>query len=281
MTVVRAALLLALIVAQAWVGSDAAASPPTNDTFSGATHSPRLAFLDITSNLEAGTEAFEPTPSCSGTRAATVWYRLETRPDLNLFGTVFINTLGSEFDTVLAVYRGSILPNLVQVACNDNYRPAPPGEVAQSGILLDLAPNEVYYVQVGGKRWFERGRLVFQVLGSDARDATLDANRVCGGIWQSSGSCTLEVGDPVPARGFVTLVVIAAAHSTTSLPPPNASVDIRLVDVAGVNVYASCSRWGSAATICPDVRDAQLAHGTQLICRVQGFPLGSYFCAVL
>ena len=59
-----------------------------------------------------------------------------------------IDTAGSNFDTVLAVYTwdGIIF---TEVACSDDY---PPGEfrTLQSQVTFDAAAGTTYYIQAGG-----------------------------------------------------------------------------------------------------------------------------------
>ena len=56
-----------------------------------------------------------------------------------------IDTLGSNFDTVLAVYTGNALNNLVMVGCDDD---AAGGR--QSRVTFTATAGTTYRVQVGG-----------------------------------------------------------------------------------------------------------------------------------
>lgn len=63
---------------------------------------------------------------------------------------VVIHTFGSDFDTVLAAYRGTTIPTLVRVASNDN-RIVPGVSATHSLIQFDAVKNVPYSVQFGSK----------------------------------------------------------------------------------------------------------------------------------
>ena len=76
----------------------------------------------------------------------TVWYRIvgTGRP-------VTIDTAGSDYDTVIAVYTssgGAFTP--VPGACVDDVPVVPVGRTLQSAVTFDTVANTTYYVQIGG-----------------------------------------------------------------------------------------------------------------------------------
>ena len=75
-------------------------------------------------------------------KGATAWYRF-TAPAT---GSINIDTNGSSFDTVLAVYTGSTLNGLSPRACDDD------GGQGLQSLIADLAVTSgtTYYIQVGG-----------------------------------------------------------------------------------------------------------------------------------
>ena len=86
------------------------APPPTNDNFSAAQIiAGALGSVGATTR-GATAESLEPDPGNS------IWFRWT--PYTN--GLVTFRTGGSAFDTLLCVYRGSTLANLVRLACDDN-----------------------------------------------------------------------------------------------------------------------------------------------------------------
>lgn len=117
---------------------------PHNDDFSRGELLSLLYPREV--EVEQGTqgatlEGVEPI-GCGGT--ATVWFTLP--PAAGGFGLLRLDTAGSDYDTVLGVYRGASLDRLKLVDCNDD---AAPGVDASALSFLAL-PGETYHVQVGG-----------------------------------------------------------------------------------------------------------------------------------
>ena len=121
--------------------------PPPNDNFAAAVVVPTLPsqFTAITNS--ATLEPGEPNaPICAGTTLPignTVWYSFTpgaTTP-------VTVDTFGSNFDTLLAVYTTSALPLPLtpDVACNDDA-----GGTVQSQVSFLATAGTTYHVQVGG-----------------------------------------------------------------------------------------------------------------------------------
>jgi hypothetical protein len=91
--------------------------PPANDNFANAivlsgTTASRTADTNDAATLEAG----EPATVAGATASASVWYRWTAGAN----GQLRIDTLTSDFDTLLAVYTGSAVGSLSEVASNDN-----------------------------------------------------------------------------------------------------------------------------------------------------------------
>src|SRR5207245_8721318 len=103
-------------VALGWV----ALAQPANDDFSNAQAVPSIPFTHGIGTSGATVEPGEPAPSCAPA-GASVWYKYVTPPQPPQAALV-ADTLGSDFDTVLAVYTGTALANLTEVpfACNDD-----------------------------------------------------------------------------------------------------------------------------------------------------------------
>ena len=111
-----------------------------NDTFAGA-YPPRQAPGEAHSvHHGAATEGGEPLACLGVPFSKTVWYKV-TPPA----GTLTVDTYGSNFDTVLAVYTGSAVNALSLVACNDES-----AGTHQSVVAFAATGSTPYYVQVGG-----------------------------------------------------------------------------------------------------------------------------------
>jgi hypothetical protein len=112
---------------------------PGNDSFVGATPVGSLPARFTANTLSATTEPGEPTRPCQQI-GRTVWFSLSVPAPT----TVAIDTFGSSFDTVLAVYNGGPPSTSTLVACNDDTAGA------QSRVVFTAAPGATYFVQVGG-----------------------------------------------------------------------------------------------------------------------------------
>ena len=112
---------------------------PINDDFINAealgTSPPQLA---AQSTAFSTTEPGEPSP-CAGI-ASTAWYSF-TPQSSNL---LVVDTVGSTYDTALAVYEGNSLEALTSLGCNDDT------SGAQSKVQFAAAAGHTYQIQAGG-----------------------------------------------------------------------------------------------------------------------------------
>jgi hypothetical protein len=90
--------------------------PPANDAFVAAIKIPSGGGLMFADNTCATTETGEPLHANVPTRSKSVWWNWSPRTS----GPVIVDTAGSSFDTVLAVYTGVALNNLTEVAAVDD-----------------------------------------------------------------------------------------------------------------------------------------------------------------
>src|SRR5436853_2860043 len=101
-------LLFALATGVLIVLQTSGLSAPLNDAFTNSTVLAGLTNYVLASNEGASWEAGEPQHAGS-TGGSSVWWTW-TAPES---GTFSASTAGSSFDTLLAVYQGSALSNLV------------------------------------------------------------------------------------------------------------------------------------------------------------------------
>lgn len=94
------------------------------------------------SNVNATTESGEPTDS-GGNTSQSVWWRVTP----NSGGFLTVDTLGSDFDTVISVLTGSSLSGLTEVAYNDD---ASNSGTTQSKVGLYVNASTTYYIRVDG-----------------------------------------------------------------------------------------------------------------------------------
>lgn len=96
--------------------------------------------LQATGNTENETiDNDEPNLSCAYAHGHSVWYYFEAVED----GYVAVNTTGSDYDTVVAVFTGTCL-DLMQVGCDDDSGPGSTSEV-----VIPVFVGETYYILVG------------------------------------------------------------------------------------------------------------------------------------
>jgi hypothetical protein len=109
--------------------------PPDNDNINGAWPAP-YNFTQTTDTRGATVEAGEPLPC--GNIGKTVWFRIDGAGE----ATFTLSTAGSDFSTVIAVYKAAA--------------PSPPGGMTNvqcitgADVAFDLEPGSSYFVQVGG-----------------------------------------------------------------------------------------------------------------------------------
>ena len=94
----------------------ATSTGPANDNFSSATTISGASGSTSGSSAGATMQTSEPKPSAQSNVGASVWYKW-TAPST---GTATIDTTGSGFDTVLAVYTGTSLTSLSEVKSDDD-----------------------------------------------------------------------------------------------------------------------------------------------------------------
>ncbi|MGL4399637.1 MAG: hypothetical protein ACRCXD_07190 [Luteolibacter sp.] len=118
---------------------------PANDSFSAPTVVIGFPATATGSNVDATLQVDEPQPTVSGTGPinygeASVWFTW-TSP---MTGSVQIDTLGSDFDTILAVWTGSTLATLSEIDSNDYY------DGPQSAIFIDVVQGTTYRIAIYG-----------------------------------------------------------------------------------------------------------------------------------
>ncbi|RJP48825.1 MAG: hypothetical protein C4583_13770 [Anaerolineaceae bacterium] len=139
----RAALhgltVLGILFAAAASTSPAYAVAPGNNSISNAIKITTAAYNGTVADVAgATTDAADPIISCGVSQHEdSVWYTFTPSSS----GEVKINTINSQYDTILAVFKGT--PNaLIEMGCNDNS-----GGVT-SAITLPLRGGVKYYIEV-------------------------------------------------------------------------------------------------------------------------------------
>ena len=135
----RCLVAVAAVLLVAIVPGTASAVPPSNDNFANAeTLTGRVGYVDGY-NTDATKEAGEPNHA-GNPGGASIWY-VWTAP---YAGRMTLSLCYSEFDTLLAVYTGTQLVNLQEVASNDNVCGS------QSRLTFTTVAGETYRIAVDG-----------------------------------------------------------------------------------------------------------------------------------
>ena len=165
-------------------------SRPVNDDFSDRTQlSNKLPVTANGSNLDATMEPSEYGMEYKWSRS--VWWEW-TSP---ITGDIAINTLGSDFDTVLSVYTNSTLADLQLVAASDDYT----NGLFTSQATFQAKAGVVYQIAVDGKRGaFGNIQLSIQSGAPPANDNFASRTVIAGTFTNISGyniNATTEAGE--------------------------------------------------------------------------------------
>ena len=162
---VRTVCLLLMVASGAFAA-------PVNDVFAN-----RLPIFNGSSNAQTGSnvgatlEGTEPIPVgyTSASYSGTVWYEFQPAAD----GWYEVNTVGSSFDTVLAIWTGPNLSSLALEQVNDE---AATGQVSRIRFQSHGAPDTSYYIAVAGRSPTARGNYKVTVqLGGNQMITALSA----------------------------------------------------------------------------------------------------------
>ncbi len=161
---------------------------PFNDDFGARPHF-TSDFLTIrASNVGATAESGEPAHA-GFTPTATLWWEWTAQTG----GPVTIDTTGSGYDTVLAVYAGTSVGNLTPIVSNDNN-----GGSATSLVQFTAQPGATYEIAVDGKNG-ATGLTLLNVATPPLNDAFATPTVLNGQSSHSIGlnaHCTRESGEP-------------------------------------------------------------------------------------
>jgi len=115
--------------------------PPVNDAFADAQQLSGASVQSTGQNVAATKQTGEPNHA-GNAGGRSVWYRWSAPTG----GSVVLDTFGSDFDTLLAVYTGSAVGSLVLVAANDDFN----SNDLRSKVTFTAASNTTYQIAVDG-----------------------------------------------------------------------------------------------------------------------------------
>lgn len=169
-------------------------SPPSNDNFAAAEVLGTCPTSPITgSNRFASKESGEPYHA-GNIGGASVWY-VWVAPATPQPVRVKLDTVGSNFDTLLAIYTGIAVNALTFVAGNDDIAP---GTNTRSSVEFEATPLNTYYIAVDGKNGAQGNiSLNFSVAATNDDFASRALLSGASGSVDGINFCaTKEVGEP-------------------------------------------------------------------------------------
>ena len=166
------------------------ASAGGNDEIPGATLVSSFPATITQSSAAFTSNPSDPAHSCTGQKdSATAWFRFVPSAG----GTVQINTIGSDYDTVLSAYTGTASAG-PELACNDDVSP----HVLQSAISLTVSAGQSYLIEVSSYGPVNAGgNLVLTFSSNDQPSSATPAGTLPFTTTQSVGFATSGAGDPV------------------------------------------------------------------------------------
>jgi hypothetical protein len=149
-------LLLGLTLLPAFAVPSTAAG--ANDAFDSAKKIKGLPYTNSADTADATSDNSDPAATCAPDGLGhTVWYKLKRRKTTD----VEVNTKGSDYDTVLAVYTRSDTGELTEVTCDDDTIPTDFGE---SEVFFTAERRTAYYIVVAAYGEKSAGNLELNVI---------------------------------------------------------------------------------------------------------------------
>lgn len=183
----RTALVAAPLLAAtslAFVATPAAnAAVSGNDDFAHAQAIPAAGGTVTGSNVDATSEADEPSDQDSGHPTATVWYAWTPTRD----GVVSISTAGSDFDTFVEAYESGDTPGIGGLYTDGWNDDAPDATDGTSLLSFDAKAGQTYYIQVDGAN---DGTTT---AGSIKLDVSQSASKIVGTVTGPSGAAAADI----------------------------------------------------------------------------------------
>ena len=184
-----------IVVAAALALSSAptAIAAPPNDDFAAATPLSGARGSEGGSNADAGKEGGEPAHA-GNAGGRSVWFSWTAPKN----GTYVFWAFSESFDTLLAVYTGSDVATLTEVASNDDAR----GSITRSQVVFQAAEGTAYAIAVDGAGG-KAGRFWLNWHLAPPNDLFAHPQVVTGRVGAMRGTnvrATLEPSEPTPSR---------------------------------------------------------------------------------
>jgi len=133
-------VLIILVYCVLFFPGIAAAVAPANDNFANSTPIAGASGTIVGTNVDATKETSEPDHAGEPGGKSVWWTWVAPASEV-----VSIDTFGSDFDTVLAVYTGASVDSLIPVSANDDV-----GDLLQSNVSFNATGGTTYHIVVDG-----------------------------------------------------------------------------------------------------------------------------------
>jgi len=178
---------------------------PANDYFTNATKVPPGGTVYVSNNKFAGMETGEPLHAGVATVAGSLWWSWSPSVTTNFF----IDTTGSEIDTVLAVYTGTSISNLTSLAATNDV-----GASQQAYLKLNVTAGASYRIAVASTSSNSLGSLRLNIAPGGQPDTNAPVVFVASplsGLWTSNFLMTVSgmANDPQPYASGLSRVRIS------------------------------------------------------------------------
>ena len=191
---------------------------PANDDFANAQGLTGASATATGSNVGATKQSGEPNHA-GNAGGKSVWYRWTPQ----VSGAPTIDTAGSDFDTLLAVYTGNAVNGLTEVASNDDENN--PAGVITSKLSFTANAGTTYWIAVDGYNHAGggaySGNIKLKVNNSDtvAPTGTIKINGGAAYTKSPSVNLSLSATDPSPGSGIALMRLMNDGGSWTAWQP--------------------------------------------------------------
>jgi hypothetical protein len=183
---------------------------PANDYFTNATKVPPGGGVFLANNKFATLEKGEPVHAGDTNVAASLWWNWSPTTSTN----VFIDTTGSEIDTVVGVYSGPNVSNLTLVSATNDV-----GAAHQAYLNFNAIGGATYRIAVASANSNSLGAIRFAVVPGgyvDTNPPTVAVTSPLSGQWVSNFLVTFvgTATDPLPNATGIKRVLLTANGRT-------------------------------------------------------------------
>ena len=193
------------------------AAPPLNDNFADALDIPAEGITLQWTNRFGTIETGEPKHAGSPSASASVWWNWVPTKS----GAVVVDTAGSTFDTVVAVYTNSLLRNLKEIASADDA-----GSKKQGYVTFNAIAGVTYHIALAGFTSADAGMIRLRVEPGGGPDTVAPQLTITG---PATGLVVTNANDP---KVVVTGTAIDLAPNTSGIRQVQIQVNREIASTA-------------------------------------------------